>query len=207
MRPLSIVLFSALLVAASPAPAQQPTAQAAASSPANAAAELEISGPRLIRFGDNLKFHVFLVNRSPSTILFPSPAGHYRPGLEWTITDTSGTVLPPPNWYRSLGFFCPVVGRPPVGDDDFVFLKPGERIEITNPGDPSDFFSFPREGFYRVTLHLGFQPPRIWHSADGSLTSYVGISGSTMSPGIQEKLLNSPPVEVTSNIWTVYLSK
>jgi hypothetical protein len=205
VRPLSIVLFSALLVAASPAPAQQPAAQAV-SSPATAAAELEISGPRLIRFGDDLKFHVFLVNRSPSTILFPSPAGHYRPGLEWTITDTSGTVLPPPNWYSSFGY-CPVVGRPSVGDDDFVFLKPGERIEITNPGDPSYFFSFPREGFYRVTLHLGFQPPRIWHSPDGSLTSYMGICGSTMSPGKQEKLLNTPPVDVTSNTWTMYLSK
>lgn len=206
MRPLGIVLFSALFIAASPAPAQQPATQAV-SFPANAAAELEISGRHLIRFGDDLKFHVFLVNRSPSTILFPSPAGHYRPRLEWTITDTSGTFLPPPHWDTSRGFYCPVTGRPSVGDDDFVFLKPGERIEITNPGDPSDFFSFPREGFYRVTLHLGFQPPRIWHSPDGSLTSYTGISGSTMSPDKQEKLLNTPPVEVTSNTWTMYLSK
>jgi hypothetical protein len=206
MLSLGIVLFSALLIAASPTPAQQPVSQAA-SLPVNAGVELQISGPRLIRFGDNLKFHVFLVNRSPSTILFPSPASRYRPGLGWTITDANGIVLPPPDWYGSRGFYCPVTGRPSVGDDDFVFLKPGERIEITNPGDPSDFFSFPREGFYHITLHLGFQPPRIWHSADGSLTSYMGISGTTMSADKQEKLLNTPPVEVTSNTWTVYLSK
>jgi hypothetical protein len=200
MHMIFVLLFSAFLASGTPVP-KPGIDPPNASSPARASVELEISGPRLIRAGQNLKFRVFLVNRSSQVIAVPSPTGGYRPSFNWTITDTTGRALPVPPL-----FICGTKSAPSVGDNDFIFLQPGERTQIMDVGDPSNYFLFPGKGSYRVSLALQFIPPRIWHSADGSLTHYSGISGSTMTPDKQDHLLNAPTIEAASNNWTVYLS-
>ena len=194
------LLLSAFLASGAPVPKPRIDPQEA-TSPARASVELEISGPRLIRAGQNLKFRAFLVNLSSQLIAVPSPTGVYGSRFNWTITDTTGRVLPVPSL-----FICGTMSAPSVGDDDFIFLQPGERTQIMDVGDPSNYFLFPGKGFYRVSLTLKFIPPRIWHSDDGSLTYYSGISGSTMAPDKQDHLLNAPTIEAASNSWTVYLS-
>jgi hypothetical protein len=195
-----VLLLSAFLASGTPVPKPRTDPQKA-TSPARASVELEISGPRLIRAGQNLRFRAFLVNLSPQLIAVPSPTGVYGPSFNWTITDTTGRVLPVPSL-----FICGTKSAPSVGDKDFIFLQPGERTQIMDVGDPSSYFLFTGKGFYRVSLTLEFIPPRIWHSADGSHTYYSGISGSTMAPDKQDHLLNAPTIETASNSWTVFLS-
>lgn len=199
-----LALFAALFSAVgSPAPAPaHPSAPQDISAQNSAPVELKISGPRLIHVGDNLKFRAFLVNRSSQLIAFPSPTSQYGRSTYWTVTDGVGRELPGPIFY-----VCGTVARASVADSDFVFLRPGERMEITNPGDPSSNVFFNGKGFYRVSLSIDFTPPTIRHSADGTLTYYTGISGSTMSPDKQEKLLNTPKLQATSNVWTMYLNR
>jgi hypothetical protein len=168
----------------------------------SAPVELEITGPRLIHRGHELRFRAFLTNRSPETIIIPAPNGMLRASTNWKTTDTAGKELPTPRWE---GGYCPVTGLPSVGDSDFVFLKSGERIEIPVPGDPSDLVVFPGKGFYLVTLSYQFTPPKIWHNADGSLFYFMGISGSKMSAEWQERVLKTAPVQATSKAWSMYL--
>jgi hypothetical protein len=170
--------------------------------PAPAAVELEIKGPRLIHRGEELKFRVFLTNRSAQTIIIPSPKGAFQPSMLWTITDSAGKSLPPP---PPLGFFCPVTGRPAVGDADFISLKSGEQIEIPVDGDPTDSVMFSGKGFYRISLTYMFYPPKLWRSADGKTTYMTGISGSNMTPEWQERVIHTPPVHATSNTLSMYL--
>jgi hypothetical protein len=169
---------------------------------ASALVELEITGPRLIHRGDALHYRAFLTNHSPETIIIPAPNGMLRASTNWTTTDTAGKELPTPRWE---GGYCPVTGLPSVNDSDFVSLKSGERIEIPVPGDPSDLVVFPGKGFYLVTLNYQFYPPQIWHNADGSISRFTGISGSTMSAGWQKRVLKTPPVRATSKAWSMYL--
>ncbi len=204
---LFLMLLSTLRL---PSPTQLPqsTGSQQVSAPSTAAVELEISGPRLIRAGDNLKFRAFLVNRSSKVIAFPSPTGHspsgyYGPALQWRITRTDGRILPSPRLV-----YCPVVGPPRVVDDNFVFLQPGEQVEIAIPFDPSDYFIFPGKGFYRVSLQILFTPPSAGRNADGSLRWFSGVADpSAMSPDRLEKVMRSPRIEATSNTWTMYLSE
>jgi hypothetical protein len=166
-----------------------------------AAVQLEITGPRLIHRGDEVHFRVFLTNRSPETIIIPSPTGACEPGLVWLITDSAGKPLPPP---PAVGFFCPVTGRPAVGDSDFVLLNRGERIEIPVDGDPTDSVMFRGEGFYRVSVTYHFYPPKIWRSADGKTTYMTGISNSRMTPAWLERVMKTPPIHATSTL-SMYL--
>jgi hypothetical protein len=147
----------------------------------SAPVELEITGPRLIHRGHELRFRAFLTNRSPETIIIPAPNGMLRASTNWKTTDTAGKELPTPRWE---GGYCPVTGLPSVGDSDFVF---------------------PGKGFYLVTLSYHFSPPQMWHNADGSLFYFMGISGSKMSAEWQERVLKTPPLQATSKAWSMYL--
>jgi hypothetical protein len=100
------------------------------------------------------------------------------------------------------------VGTPKVVDDNFVFLQPGEQVQIAIPADPSDYFTFPGKGFYRVSLQVWFTPPSAGHSADGSQRWFSGVADpSAMRPDRLEKVMSSPRIEATSNVWTMYLSE
>jgi hypothetical protein len=101
------LLLSAFLASGAPVPKPRIDPQEA-TFPARASVELEISGPRLIRAGQNLKFSAFLVNLSSQLIAVPSPTGVYGSRFNWTITDTTGRVLPVPSlfigWRQRLHF-------------------------------------------------------------------------------------------------------
>jgi hypothetical protein len=104
-----------------------------------------------------------------------------------------------------VGFFCPVTGRPAVGDADFVALKGGERMEIPVAEDPTDSVMFAGKGFYRISLIYMFYPPKLWRSADGNTTYMTGISHSRMTPEWEKQVMNALPVRVISNTLSMYL--
>lgn len=172
------------------------------------AVQLIISGPRLIRANQDLKFRAFLVNRSAEPIVVPSPTAWYQAFLTWKITDASGKILPPNQHGR---VFTDNVGAgegPAFKDADFVLLKPGERTEITNLGDPADQFLFGGKGFYEVTLQYSFSPPlntkQIVVQGPNPEHSQVGLYHSTLSSELRSRLLKNP-IETTSNTWKMYL--
>ncbi len=155
-----------------------------------------------------MKFKAFLVNRSAEPIVVPSPTGWYQAFLTWRITDASGKILPPnPHWR----LFDDPVGAgngPPFKHADFVLLKPGEKTEIMNLGDPADQFLFGDKGSYEVTLHYSFSPPlntpKIVTQGPNPEHSQAGLYHSTLSTELRSLLLRNL-IETTSNTWKMYL--
>jgi hypothetical protein len=168
----------------------------------SAAVELEISGPRQIRAGDDLKFQAFIVNHSSRIIALPSSSSSAIWSGWWKITDAFGRTLPTP----PPELICGTHFQPPIADKDVIFVLPGQRAEIKDVGDPSIFFIFPGKGSYRVSLTVGFVTPRIWRTSGGG-TAYSGLSpDSTISGGKLDELLHAPSINVTSQTWTMYLT-
>jgi hypothetical protein len=179
------------------------------SAPAAPEVQLTITGPQLIRAKQDLKFRAFLVNRSAETIVVPSPTGWYQAVLTWKITDTSGKMLPPNQHWR---VFTDNVGAgqgPAFKDADFVLLKPGQKTEIMNLGDPADRFVFTGKGFYEVTLHYSFSPPLhtpqiVVGQGPNAEHSQVGLYRSTLNSELSSHLLKNS-IEATSNGWKMHL--
>jgi len=169
--------------------------------------QLIISGPRLIRADQDLTFTAFLVNRSAEPIVVPSSAGWYQAILTWKITDTSGKTLPPNERWRVIDDHVGAGNGPAFKDADFVLLKPGERTEIMNLGNPADHFLFGGKGFYEVTLQYSFSPPlhtfQIVVEGPNPEHSQAGLYHSTLSPELSRRLLKNP-IETTSNKWKMY---
>jgi hypothetical protein len=171
--------------------------------------QLMISGPQLIRTDQDLKFRAFLVNRSAEPIVVPSSTGWYQAVLTWKITHTSGKLLPPNKRGMVFGDNVGAGQGPAFKDADFVLLKPGEKTEIMNLGDPTDRFVFEGKGFYEVTLQYSFSPPlNTPHIVTGqgpdAEHSQFGLYHSTLSPELKSLLLKNP-IEATSNKWRMYL--
>ncbi len=181
------------------------------SAPAAPEVQLTISGPQLIHASQDLTFRASLVNRSAEPIVVPSPTGWYQAALTWKITDTSGKVLQPNKHWK---VFTDNVGAgqgPAFKDADFVLLKPGEKTEIMNLGDPADRFTFEGKAFYEVTLHYSFSPPLntpqiVVGQGPDAEHSQFGLYHSTLSPELKSRLLKNP-IEATSNKWTMYLGR
>jgi hypothetical protein len=181
-----------------PTAAQQPEA---ASPPRSndANVELTISGPRVIRAGEDLRFRAFIVNRSSDVIAIPSPTYPYGCGLGWTITDRSGRTLP-----MRLGTpYCPLRELPPIRDGDFILVQPGQRVELKEIGDPSNCFLFPGRGFYRVSLRFVFDRPSRKLATFGTNGRFPRTSVSEQS---LETLLQAPAIDASSAPWTLYLT-
>jgi hypothetical protein len=171
--------------------------------------QLIISGPRLIRADQDLKFRAFLVNRSAEPIVVPSPTGWYQAVLTWKITDTSGRLLPPNKRGMVFGDNVGAGQGAAFKDADFVLLKPGDKTKIMNLGDPADRFVFGGKGFYEVTLQYSFSPPLdtshiVAGQEPNAEHSQFGLYHSTLSPELKSRLLKNP-IEVTSNKWKMYL--
>jgi len=171
--------------------------------------QLIISGPQLIRADQDLKFKAFLVNRSAEPIVVPSPAGWYQAVLTWKITDASGKVLPPNEHWKVFADHVDAGQGPGFKDADFVLLKPGEKTEIVNLGDPADRFVFEGKGFHEVTLHYSFSPPLdapqiVAGQGPNAEHSQSGLYHSALSPEFRSRLLKNP-IEATSNKWKMYL--
>jgi hypothetical protein len=199
-KPLAYAILACLV-----APAQTDVRSASAAPEV----QLIISGPQLIRADQDLRFRAFLVNRSTEPIVVPSPAGWYQAVLTWKITDTSGKMLPPNKRWMVFGDNVGAGQGPAFKDVDFVLLKPEEKTEIMNLGDPADRFVFEGKGFYEVTLHYSFSPPLdtphiVVGQGQSAEHSQFGLYHSTLSPELRSHLLKNP-IEATSNKWKMYL--
>jgi hypothetical protein len=196
---LPVVAFSLLLGSASNS---QSHAQSAA--PALSPLELRISGPRLIRRGETLKFKAVIVNRSPQPVAFAFRQGGWDCDgvFRWKITDTGDHLLPPVPREPIRGICCLTNG---VSEDEIIVLQPGEKREATELGDPSDLYGFPRNGFYRVTLRLMFTPELVVYEANGQF--HQMRREEVVEPKSKLELaVKTGPVDVTSNAWSLYLA-
>jgi hypothetical protein len=165
--------------------------------------ELQISGPRVIRIGQDLHFTVTLVNRSSTSVaLMFYHDGEAVSSLQWKITDSSDRELPPPLPKGTQGV-CLVSGAQP--EEAIRVLEPGEQFAYAIPEDPSNQFAFRGKAFYKVTVTYAFDPAAVFSVKD------VGEAhrGSAAAGGIypkRELLLKTPRMTVTSNVWTMYLA-
>jgi hypothetical protein len=165
--------------------------------------EVRISGPRLIRRGDALKFLVTFTNRTDKPIALRLPRLWDDPTkLTWRVTDTSGHLLPPHVYTDPALGFCPVTS--PLSDLDIEVLAPHETRDYSyRAGDPSDEFSFPGKGFYRVSLTYILDP-----STPIAKAPYEVPSNEPDPYTPDEKLAlfkQTPRIETTSIEWQLYL--
>ena len=198
-RPAAFVLS---LLFALPLPAI-PASQAVDSAP-KPPVEMRISGPRLIRRGDKLNFHVEMINRSDKPIAVRPQFGYYdATGFEWRITDAGGRVLPAPVYDGPPIFICPVTG--PVPDKMITILKPGEKADYSEyVSDPSNSFVFKGKGFYRATLSY-----RLQQTNNVAVCDLCG-QGEPEEYTPQQKvdmLKSMGTFEATSNEWQMYLTE
>ena len=165
--------------------------------------EVRISGPRLIRRGDALKFLVTFNNRTDKPIALRLPRLlEDTTKLSWRVTDTSGHLLPPHIHTGPALPFCPVTS--PLSDWDIEVFAPHETRDYSyRAGDPSDDFSFPGKGFYRVSLtYILDASTRI------TKAPYEAPSNEPDPYTHDEKLAmfkQTPRIETTSNEWPLYL--
>jgi hypothetical protein len=164
--------------------------------------EVKISGPRLIRRGDVLKFHVTFTNRTDGPLALRLP--HWweqSTKLSWRITDTGGRLLPPHTYAEPQLAFCPIDS--PISDWDIEVLAPHETRDYSYlAGDPSDYFSFPKKGFYLISLSYILDPTTPVTKAPYEVPSnppepYTGDQKRDM-------FKRTPRIEATSNEWQVY---
>jgi hypothetical protein len=165
--------------------------------------EIRISGPRLIRRGDVLKFHVSFTNRTDGPLALRFPRWwEQTTKLVWRITDTGGHLLPPHIYTGPQLPFCPLDG--PISDWEIEVLAPHETRDYSYlASDPSDYFSFPGKGFYAVSLTYILDP--ITHVAKAP---YKVPSDEPQSYTPDQKLAlfgRTPRIETTSNGWQLYL--
>jgi hypothetical protein len=168
--------------------------------------KLSISGPLVIRAGQDLNFKATLLNQSAEPIAVPSVNSTWlgTGGYSWNVTDKLGKPLA-----SRPDFLFPIdhVGEmPKYYDRDFVVLKPGEKIEYDarSLGDPSNAVVFPSKGAYLVSLYWSFRTPDVRHLPNGNTAYRFGVTCG-MSHAMEEVLLKTPPFEVQSNVWTMSL--
>lgn len=170
--------------------------------------DLVISGPHVVRIGENLWFTATLTNRSGQAIAVPSKQTgknwQYMGGEWWKIADKWGRQLQ----YKpgTVAFTDNNTVMPTYDDTDFVLLKPGEKIEYKHEtlGDPSDKFIFPGKGIYSMSLSWNFCPPKVRTFPNGNTGHTCGITRA-LSPSVREVLLATPAYEVKSNVWNILL--
>jgi len=205
MRQL-IASATALLIALSlPYCSSGQTQTSAPSAPQVSPIEIQISGPKVIRVGKDLHFKVTLVSHSAAPIaLTYVHDGWAESNFQWSITDTADRLLPPPTLTGPQQMVCLMSG--PVPEERIQIIEPGEKFLYTTKADPSDEFGFPGKGFYKVKLRFTFDPAAL-ALLDAIERDYKLLPGS-MKPGPKRAMLyRTPKIDVSSNIWTMYLTK
>jgi len=164
--------------------------------------ELQISGPRLIHRGEKLQFKAVVVNRSQRPVAFAFRQGGWDCDgvFRWTITDTADRLLPTPEPVRGI---CCLTSA--VREDEIVVLQPGEKRETPELSDPSDFYRFPGNGFYRVRLRLVFLAEVLMNDGRGHY-HYLAPEEVSEPKSNLELAVKSGRIDVTSNTWNVYLA-
>ena len=179
--------------------------QTQSSAPAESPIEIQISGPKVIHVGQDLHFKVTLVNRSAAPVVLTYVHdGWADSNFQWSITDTADRLLSPPTPTGPQQLVCLMSG--PVPEERIQIIEPGEKFLYTTNEDPPDDFAFPGKGFYKVKLRFSFDPatlaPLEALERDYKLLPYAP------KPGPKRVMLyRTPKIDVSSNIWTMYLTK
>ena len=197
-RALAVVLFACFLTAG-PAHSLDQAVPAAV-----APVQITISGPRLIRRGETLKFNVTLANRSdkPVALRFPFLFDD-ETRFVWNITNASGRSLPPQVYDGPPVYYCPVTS--PVSDTMISVLQPGEKMDYQFAGDPSDSYVFTGKGYYYVSLKYVLAPTR---NIEEARHRPPDEKPELYTPRQKIEMLQSMPrFEATSNVWTMYLTE
>ena len=180
---------------------QTPSSAPAVESPI----EIQISGPKLIRVGQDLHFKVTLINHSAEPIALTDVLdGWADSNYQWSITDTADRMLPPPTPTGSQGMICLLNG--PVPEASIQVIEPGEKFLYTTKADPSRDFAFPGKGFYKVKLRFVFDPARL-APLDALERDHNRLPDYAPKPGPKRVLLyKTPKIDISSNVWTMYLT-
>jgi len=91
----------------------------------------------------------------------------------------------------------------PTPEELIHVLQPGEKYTFTS--DPSEGFAFHGRGFHKVTLRYQFDPAMVVTVAQMPKEDW-GVPSTPASYPKREILLNTPNIDVSSNVWTVYLT-
>jgi hypothetical protein len=178
--------------------------QTQTAAPAASPIEIQISGPKVIRVGQDLHFKVTLINHSavPMALTFWHD-GWADSNFEWSITDTADRWLPPPTPIGPQPMVCLLSGA--VSEEQIQVLVPGEKFVYTTKADPSNDFAFPGKGFYKVRLRFRFDPATL-SPLDAVEREYKFLARGKPGPK-RAMLYKTPKIDVSSNVWTMYLTR
>jgi hypothetical protein len=124
-------------------------------SPSSASLSLKLSGPNLVQNGEPIYFRAFLINESNQNIEVPTPESLRGViYLEWRVVDLSNNALRT----RWAGFtLCSGKG---FSEQDFLILKPGQRLELPDIYIPDLLVIAGGTGSYRISLRYAFPNPK-----------------------------------------------
>jgi len=174
--------------------------------------ELRISGPGVIRVGQEVRFKVLLTNHSSHPIVVADrSAGKMWSNFAWTVVDKNGDAVPTAPVKPGQILVDDIAGV--LFDRELHVLEPEARLLYRLADDPTvsscypsgekmkclEKRIFPGKGTYRVRLHYRFSPKGEWDYKD------LPTGRLTLSPGNVEVLKMTPPVDITSNEWIVHL--
>jgi hypothetical protein len=153
MRQLLITMLTAILSLS--APSHFPKRAAHDKSPSSSSLSLKLSGPNLVNRGERPHFRAFLINDSNQNVEAPSPESIRNIiYLEWRAVDLSNHAVRT-HW---AGFTLCTSGKRFTGQD-FLVLKPGQRLELLDVQIPDQLVSSGKTGGYRISVRYAFPHP------------------------------------------------
>jgi hypothetical protein len=116
---------------------------------------VQLYGTNLVRPADGLHFRAFLINESNQSIEVPSSESiRGTIYLEWRVVDVSNNALKT----RWAGFTVCGSGKKFI-QQDFLVLKPGQRVELPDIQIPDGLVGSESRGSYRVSVRYAFPHP------------------------------------------------
>jgi hypothetical protein len=181
--------------------------------------EIKLTGP--VKVGENQSlestwFHAVLTNRSAEPlILFVRNGLLMNARWHWSVTDAQGQPVRMAVIERGYCGTVPYseeaeIAAHKLHDADFLSLAPGESREFGVPGGPSDDYTFPYAGTYRLAVTLTYVPPNsaYYFDSDGHKQSASGYEQWDLSQlGVDSlhAVQNSLSVEGRSDVWNITL--
>jgi hypothetical protein len=116
---------------------------------------LKLSGPNLVQTGERPHFRAFLVNDSLQNIEVPSPESIRSViHLEWRVVD----LVDQAEKTRWAGFTLCGPGKK-FDQEDFLALKPGQRLELEDIQIPDGLLSSQGKAGYKISVRFAFPHP------------------------------------------------
>lgn len=174
--------------------------------------ELKISGPGIIQEGEEVRFKVVVISRSPDPIIISDRgSGNMWSSFSWHVVDAEGEGVPTAPIDPKKILVDDMGG--PLNDREVHVLEPGQKLVYKRASDPTvsacyptlDKMEcmqkrvFPGKGTYRIWLHYQFSP-----NGEADYTDTF-IKAPTLSPANIEVLKRTFLVDVNSNEWLIRL--